>query len=871
MTPTPADHPFWVPPEDDVLAAAGTTPLGLTTEQARTRSVGRREDSAAANQWRLLWRQFNNPIILLLLVAAILSIVLGDLVDGLIIVIITLTSALLGYRQESGAVRTVDDLLGAVRVQVEVRRDGAVVPVLIDDVVVGDVVELHAGDVVPGDGRILSADSLMVDESALTGESFPVEKQPGRLPDDAPLGTRTNSAWRGTHVASGTGVLVIASVGSDTELGRVGTHLGAGHVPTAFELGLRRFGFLLMRATALLVAGIFVANVVLDRPLIESLLFSLALAVGLTPQLLPAIVTVTLAHGARVMATRRVIVKRLDAIEDIGAIDVLCTDKTGTLTSGSIRLDAAVDPSGRPSDAVRHLAWINAAAQRSFRNPIDEAITATADGSEPAVHMIDELPYDFSRRRLTVLVRVGGTTMVVTKGAVEEVLGCCDLDQQARTAAHEQFTALSARGVRVLAVATRHVAEPPPAVLESVHESGLVLAGFLCFSDPPKPDAGAALAELAALGVSTKLVTGDNRYAAAHAAAAVGVDTAEIVTGAAMARLMDDELTAVAVRAAVFAEVEPLQKERIVRALRAGGHTVGYLGDGINDAPALRLADVGISVDSAVDIAKHTASVVLLDKDLGVLGEGIRQGRRVFANTLKYVQVTISANFGNMVSMAVAAVVLPFLPLLPRQILLLNFLSDIPGTTIAADNVDREAVSDPHGWDVARLRRFMITFGLISSAFDIATFVVLRVGFDAGAELFRTGWFLESTATELVVMLVLRTRRPWYRSRPGTALLASSLAVAAITVAIPFSPLADSLGLTAPTPSLVAALAAITVLYVAATELAKRFFDSARDRSSVPVRKRLDGPPAGTKGRLPGGDGTFDSHRSAPIGVIDEP
>ncbi len=815
---------FWARDEATLYAEVGSGADGLDSPEAAKRRVGGAGLHGARRtaEWRLAVRQIENPIVLLLIGATALSVALGDTTDGIIILVITTASATLGYVQERGAVRAVEDLMAAVQVNARVRRDGREAEVPLDDVVVGDLLALRAGDVIAADARVLVSDSLLLDEAALTGESFPVEKCPGIVDEATRLGERTNVVWCGTHVISGTGSAVVARVGADTEYGKVGASVAKAHLPTAFELGLRRFGFLLMRTTAVLVVGIFVANVALRRPVLESLLFSLALAVGLTPQLLPTIVTVTLSHGARRMAKAKVIVKRLDAIEDIGAIDVLCTDKTGTLTAGSIEFAGAFDAAGGPSEDVRTLAWLNASSQRGFDNPIDAAIAATPTPAEVAGRLIDELPYDFTRRMLSVLVEHDGVAQLIAKGAFESVLSRCTVEPEAADDLRARFESLSRQGLRVLGLATRTYRGDAPTTLRPSDESSMAFAGFLCFTDPPKGDAADAIAQLAELGVATKLITGDNRFAAAHAAAAVGLDPGRLVTGEQLAVLSPAALDAIVGDIAVFAEVDPLHKESIIAALRRTGHTVGYLGDGINDAPSLRSADVGISVDTAVDVARHTASIVLLDKDLGVIAEGIRQGRRVFANTIKYVQVTISANFGNMLSMAGAAVVLPFLPLLPRQILLLNFLSDIPGMTIAADRVDPESVADPHGWDTHHLRNFMIRFGLISSAFDLMTFWVLRVGFHGHAEMFRTGWFIESTATELAVMLVLRTRRRAWRSRPATALVVASALVAVITVALPFSSFAGDLGLTRPSIAVLATLGAITVAYIAVTEVAKR-------------------------------------------------
>lgn len=818
--------------EATVLAELGTSLDGLTSDDAASRR-GKAATSLVEpprlGDWRLFVRQLENPIVLLLVGATLMSMIVGELADGMIILVITGASIALGFHQERGAVRVVEDLLAAVRVHASVRRDGRLAQVVLADVVVGDVIELQAGSVVPGDARVLVSDNLLVDESALTGESYPVAKQPGVSVAGIASRDLSNVVWCGTHVASGSGVAVVAVVGATTEFGRIAVDLAKAHVPTAFEVGLRRFGFLIMRTAGLLVSAVFVVNVVLGRSITESVLFSLALAVGLTPQLLPAIVTVTLSHGAREMARRHVIVKRLDAIEDLGGVDVLCTDKTGTITSGTVSLDRALDMTGAPSDAVGQLAFLNASLQRGFPNPIDAAIcqafeAPVGDASEPVAVLIDELPYDFSRRLLSVLVTDGTQAILITKGAFDSVISRCHAGVDEVAEARDRFETLSADGYRVLGIARRHYAAASwPTTLAADDEADLEFVGFLCFADPAKADAAGAIAELAELGVVTKLITGDNRHAARHAATSVGISTTVMLTGEQVAALTDVELGERVGDTSLFAEIEPLQKERIVNALRRAGHSVGYLGDGINDAPSLRAADVGISVDTAVDIAKHSASVVLMEKDLAVLAEGIRQGRRVFANTLKYVQVTLSANFGNMVSMAAAAAFLPFLPLLPRQILLLNFMSDIPGTMIAGDRVDPEAVVDPHGWDIGRLRSFMVVFGLISSVFDITTFVVMRAAFAASATVFHTGWFIESTATELAVMLILRTRRPFYRSRPGRALLITTGLVAVTTVALPYSPLAADLGLVGLPKGLIVALAAITVGYVVATEMAKRW------------------------------------------------
>ncbi len=819
--------PFWAVDDEVLLARVASGGEGLSTAEALRRlaeappPLGRRRSS----DLELVVRQFRSPILGLLVVAAALSAALGDVTESVIIVAIVVASAVLGFVQERGAVHAVHALLTSVEVRCLVVRGGVPVRVALDQVVAGDVVELAAGDVVPGDARVLAANELLVDESALTGEAYPRRKHPGVVAAGAGRAERSNCVHLGTHVASGAGRAVVVATGSATELGQVSKHLATRHVPTSFERGTTAFGLLLLRATAVLVVALFAVELALDRPVIEALLFALALAVGLTPQMLPAIVTLSLSRGAAAMAHKQVIVRRLDAIEDIGGLDVLCTDKTGTLTTGAVGLDGALGVDGRPSVEVGRLAWWNAHHQRGFRNPIDDAVLATVGPPDAEGTCLGEVPYDFTRKRLSVAVELGDRRLLVTKGAFEQVLACCTTVGRADRAVAEQgaravFAELSSRGLRVLGVAVRGL-DDSELPLGPDDEVGADLVGFLTFSDPPKPGARDAIDRLRHLDVSVRLVTGDNRLAAAHIAAAMGLCADTMLTGADLAGLDDAALAERTSTTEVNAEVSPLDKERIVRALSTAGHTVGFLGDGINDTPALHVADVGISVDTAVDVARQPADLVLLAKDLGVLRDGIVAGRSVLANTLKYVHVTTSANFGNMLSMAATAAFLPFLPLLPMQILLLNFLSDIPATTVSTDRVAPEQLGRPSRWDVRLLRPFMIEFGLVGTVFALLTIAVLRWGFDAGPELFRTGWFIESTATELAALLVLRTRRPFVSSRPGTALAATSLAVLVTVVVLPFSPLASALGLTAPSSALLAALAALTAGYVLATEWCK--------------------------------------------------
>lgn len=838
-TPTPARSQFWAADLADIRAQLGTDGRGLTAADAAARlasaptPLGRR----GSTDLELLVRQFRSPILLLLVAAAVLSEVLGETTDAAIITAIVLASGVLGFFQERGAVRSVNALLASVQVRSRVVRDGCTVSVSFDQVVPGDLVRLAAGDVVPGDGIVVEANALLVDESTLTGEAYPRNKKPGIVAADAELRDRSNAVHLGSHVASGEATALIVTTGAATEFGTVSAHLATRHVPTSFERGVTSFGFLLLRATAVLVIGVFVVNIALNRPFLEALLFALALSVGLTPQMLPAIVTLSLSRGAASMATKRVIVKRLDAIEDIGGLDVLCTDKTGTLTVGAVALDAALTPTGPASPTLARLAWLNAHHQTGFSNPIDAAIVGSVTAPDDVGVCVGEVPYDFTRKRLSVLVRDSSGTRIITKGAFEPVLACCvtiegrprvELEDIVRSRVAE----LAADGYRVLGLAVRNTDHLSSLGFDD--EKKLDFVGLLTFSDPVKPDAAAAVARLHELAVSVRIITGDSVLVASHIARQIGLSTDGALVGADIARLDDAALAVRAERTHVFAEVSPIHKERIVRALSAAGHTVGFLGDGINDAPALHRADVGISVDTAVDVAKQTADLVLLEKDLGVLGDGIESGRNVFANTLKYVRVTTSANFGNMLSMAAAAAFLPFLPLLPTQILLLNFLSDIPATTIATDRVDAEDLRRPNRWDVRQVRNFMLGFGFVSTVFDLITFGVLRWVFHADETLFRSGWFVESTATELAVMLLLRTRRPFVRSRPSRALAWSSAIVLCIVVVLPYTPLASSLSLGAIPAGTFAALVAVVVAYVAVTEVVKRFtptlFETGRRR-----------------------------------------
>lgn len=827
---------FWSRTVPALQGELGSGPGGLSEADAAERlarygpnqPVRRRETSA----WKLLVRQFVSPIELILIGATILSGLLGDWVDAGIILVILLASGLLSFVQERGAGRAMAELLASVAVTAQVQRDGAVVTVPVEEVVPGDVAVVSAGDLIPGDCLVLESTDLSVDESTLTGETFPVDKRVGVVPATTALGERTNAAFLGTHVASGRGRLLVVRTGTDTVIADLSAHLGSADPVTGFERGMTAFGLLLGRVMLVLVVAILLVNVALGRPAVDSVLFALALAVGITPQLLPTIVSVSLARGARQIATHRVITRRLDAIEDLGSMSILCSDKTGTMTRGSIEFRDPLDLEGRHNDAVAELATLNASLQTGLTNPIDAAIAA-AHPVPPQAVALGEVPYDFTRKRLSVLVRPapGADPLLITKGALEPILAVCTHAQTAAgvvpladvlPAVRERFAALSGEGFRVLGLATRPL--PGRDAPEGADEAELTLVGLLCFADPAKPDAAATLRDLAAAGISVRMLTGDNHLVAAHVAREVGLDATTVRTGADVDAADDRALAVLARDTQVFSELTPIHKERIVRALRADGSVVGYLGDGINDAPPLHAADVGISVDDAVPVAKQSAAIILLDKELGILLNGVREGRRTFANTMKYVYMTTSANFGNVVSMAFAAVVLPFLPLLAGQLLLINLLTDFPATTIATDRVDPEQIRTPQRWDVRVIRAYMITFGVVSTLFDLATFAVLRAVFHAGESEFQSAWFVGSILTELGVLFVLRTHGPALRSRPSTWIVWTSLAAVVVCLALPFSPVAPLLSLVAIPPAVLGAILLITLAYLLTNELVKRWF-----------------------------------------------
>ena len=834
---------YWSLSADRALRELETGSEGLSEDEARERLRSLGPNLLAAGRktttLRLLLGQFKSPIIVILIFAAVLSAFLGDRVDAAIIIVIILFSALLGFWQEKGAVNAVEKLLALVKTRVEVMRGGGKMEVGAEEVVPGDIVLFNAGDMVPADCLILQSRYLYVDESSLTGESYPVEKSVGVLPADTPLAERTNCLFMGTHVVSGEGRAVVTRTGKDTEFGKVSGRLEAKTEETEFERGVRHFGYLHVEVTFVLVMAIFAINVALHRSVLDSLLFSLALAVGLTPQLLPAIISVNLSKGSRKMAEKKVIVKKLSSIENFGSMNILCCDKTGTLTTGKVELHSATDIDGEESEKAMLYARLNAAFESGFTNPLDEVIRSIPGPDISGYEKLGEIPYDFIRKRLSVAVGGNGRKLLITKGAVDKILEICALAEtsggkevpleEVRDRVEHGFHALSEEGLRVLGIACKELDDPSHVGKED--EAGMTFLGFLAFSDSPKPDIAATIESLRRLGISLKVITGDNALAAAGLSRRVGMDNARIVTGSDLRAMSDTALQALAPDTEVFAEVEPNQKERVILALKRSGNVVGFLGDGINDAPALHASDVGISVESAVDVAKEAADIVLLEKDLTVLAGGVREGRSTFANTLKYVFMATSANFGNMFSMAGASLFLSYLPLLPGQVLLTNLMTDFPEMNIATDRVDRELVEKPRRWDIRFIRRFMLVFGTLSSVFDYATFGVLLLILHASTGQFRTGWFVESVVSASIIVLVVRTRRPFWRSMPGRALLAATVLVVLATMALPYTPLARTLGFERLPAYVYLYIVGIVLLYVASAEVVKKLFYGWIERS----------------------------------------
>jgi len=843
--------------------------VGLTYTEANRRlsKYGKNlvDSKRKTDSLSLLFSQFKSPIIIIFIFTSILAFFLGQTEDSLIIISIVIVSGLLGFWQEKGATDAITKLLEIVQLRTSVLRDSKPQEIPSENVVPGDIVILKSGDSTPADCVLVESKDLFVNEATLTGESYPVEKSTNILPRETPLRERTNSVFMGTFVVSGTAKVLVIKTGANTELGKISDRLRRKAPETEFERGVRRFGYFLMEITLMLVISILVINVYFGRPIIESFLFSLALAIGLTPQLLPAIISVNLSHGAKRMANEKVIVKRLASIENLGSMNILCSDKTGTLTIGEVKLQSAIDVKGNTNNKVLLYSYLNSVYETGFSNPIDKTIKdfCSQQFDISVYRKLDEIPYDFIRKRLTCLIsssssfsdkpelslmmltKTTATTnpFMVTKGAVHNILEICSYAEMpdgkivdisiVNQEIQDRFKELSGKGFRILGVCYRNIVyDHDGSVVSTLHysitkadEINMTFLGFLIFFDPIKPDVIESISKLKRLGISLKIISGDNRHVAAHVGQQIGLLSTRILTGPDLHQLSNEALMKQADEIDIFAEIEPNQKERIILTLRhSQKNVVGYMGDGINDASALHAADASISVDKAADVVKEAADFVLLEKDLAVLAKGVEEGRRTFANTLKYVFMATSANFGNMFSMAGASLFLPFLPLLPKQILLMNLMTDAPEMTISTDNVDLEIVDRPRRWDIKFIKKFMIVFGLLSTMFDFSTFGVLLFILHSSTDQFRTAWFMESVISASIIVLVIRTRKPLFRSKPGKHLLLATLFIVGISIILPFTPVAQLFGFRGLSILYLTAVGVIVSIYIATAEIVKKVF-----------------------------------------------
>ncbi len=826
---------IWQLPKEKVFALLKTTASGLTNREAKQRLVHveaeRLRPPRRSGAIDLFLNQFKSPITLLLIFAGILAFLISDISDTVIILSIVFISNILSFWQEYRASHTVEKLLNLVTVNTRIRRDDKELAIPSEEVVPGDIVLLSAGASIPGDCYLLECKDLFVNEAVLTGETFPVEKRPLTASRSLNRHTTNHILYLGTYVMSGKAEAVVVEIGKATRFGLLTEKLKGNKSDTEFESGVKHFGYLLMEITFILVLLILAINIYLGRSPLDSLLFALALAVGLTPQLLPAIISINLSHGARRMAEKKVVVKRLASIENFGSMTVLCSDKTGTLTEGGIRLHTIEDWRGQHDDRITRYATLCAHYESGFTNPINEALRHHSFPSSEYLRL-DEVPFDPFRKRLSLLVRRRGESLLLTKGSLEHVLAVSSqvasgykiqaLTSKIREHIMDRFTELSRQGCRVQGIATRPMQHHD--TITKNDEKELTFLGLLAFADSPKVGINHTIASLKRYGVTLKIVTGDNAAVALGIGQKVGFKDPTILTGSQMSVLSDDLLKQKVGGTDIFAEVEPDQKERIIRALQQANEVVGYMGDGINDSLALKAADVGISVNHAVDVAKEAADIVLLEKDLDVLLEGIREGRRTFANTLKYVFMATSANLGNMISMAGASVILPFFPLLPKQILLMNLLTDLPEATIATDHVEGDFIRRPHRWNLASIKKFMITFGLLSSIFDFLTFIILLNVLHATPDQFQTGWFMESVLSAICIVLIVRTRRSFLESRPSSSLLLATVLVGVLVIWLPFSPL-NTLFSFAPLPiNFFISMAVIVIFYSLSASVLKHIF-----------------------------------------------
>jgi Mg2+-importing ATPase len=789
----------------------------------------KRKKSVFTKEMLLFIGQFKSPLMTLLIGAVILSAFLGDTSDVFIILFIVLSTGLLSFFQERNAGRFVDKLQSLLALKCSVIRDGHMQELFSSDIVVGDIIVLKAGDMLPADCLIIEANELHANEASLTGESFPAEKEVGILDETTELAKRTNSLWQGSSIVSGTAKAIVVNTGSNTIFGKI-TKSSATQVETKFEKGIKDFGYFLMKITLVLSLFILVVNLLNHKSAIESALFALALAVGMAPELLPAITTIAMSAGAKRMLVKKVIVKKLTSIQNLGEVNLLCTDKTGTITEGTIKIVETVDGLGNESKFAEQLAYWNAHFETGYANPIDEALKELKIDTKEIPVKFGEIPYDFIRKRLSVAISTSIGNLLISKGAFNQIIPICNRMRLSdgsienigsHTAEIEKkYEGFGIDGLRAIGICYKEINRDP---IVKTDETDMIFAGFIALQDPVKEGISDTIAQLQKLQVHLKIISGDNKNVAKSTALKIGIKNPMIMTGQELSKISPEALKQLVKRTHIFAEVEPQQKERIIQALRKT-YTVAYMGDGINDVSAINAADVGISVENAVDVAREAADFVLMEKDLSVLVDGIKEGRKTFANTLKYIFINTGSTFGNMFSVAIASLLLPFLPMLPKQILLTNFITDFPYLSIASDNVDPEQLNKPGKWDLKFIRNYMVIFGIHSSVFDLITFLILFYVLKVKESAFQTAWFVESILTELFILFIIRTHKNFFKSKPGKYLFILSIFGFLLTVILPYMPLADKIGLS-PLPFLnFAIMIVIVTIYIITADILKVWF-----------------------------------------------
>jgi P-type Mg2+ transporter len=824
--------------QEDLFSLLKTTETGLTTKEAdiRLETYGKNDITQARKRPAVLQYidHFKNPLVIILLIAASISLFVGDVTDAGIIIFIVVLSVTLDFFQEYKAGNAIELLRQKIVTHASVTRDGISRDLPVTDIVPGDIISLAAGDLVPADARVLSAKDFFVNQSALTGEPFPVEKNARRAEHGKPLTAAEDYIFLGTSVVSGQATAVITRTGSSTEFGKIAQSLTGRPPETEFERGLKQFSFLMSRIILFLVIFVFFVNALYKHGVLDSLLFAVALAVGMTPELLPMILSLNLSKGAIAMSEKGAIVKHPESIQNFGSMDILCTDKTGTLTANRISLVRHIDAEGDDSEEVLLLSYLNSVFDTGMKSPLDEAILSYRHFDSGNFQKIDEIPFDFNRKRISIVVADGSGEKLITKGAPEELFRICSyieirgnrepLTAEGINKLNDLYLGQSREGYRTLAVSYRSFTERKP-VYSSDDEKEMVFLGFVTFIDPPKETAGESVRMLSGSGIELKILTGDNELVTRKTCELIGLPVKGVLTGDEIVHMDTQALSRVVEGVTIFSRMTPVQKDLILNALKRNGHVVGFMGDGINDAPSIREADVGISVENAVDIAKESADIILLKSDLRILHEGVLEGRKTFGNTMKYILMGTSSNFGNMFSVAGGSLFLPFLPMLPVQILLNNLLYDISESTIPTDSVDASYIMLPKKWDIGFIRKFIIIFGPISSIFDFITFFILLFIFRADAALFQTSWFMESICTQTLVIFVIRTRVvPFWKSRPSNYLLASTICIVAVACIVPFTVFGSILGFVQPPVSFFLVLAGLVITYIALVEVVKRWF-----------------------------------------------